>query len=636
MIEGIIASLVAAIIFLLISIFSKRTRDLVFKYYYHKKELKEYLNKIIKSIENPHNEVLHNIYSRFNLTKDYVRPSFSMNNGKHYSATSLISKIVATENLCFLIRGKFGTGKSAFCLYTNYNLAQLALNKNNNYLIPFYIPLKASNISESSDIHKLFDEYLKLYGLRSYKSFANFNKKQNLLVILDGFDQLDTSKPIELLKLLNDYFKELNIKRLIITTRSEYLEYNSNLESAFKGTIQLGIGEPLLKIKPFDIISIDEFDDIQLKKFIQKFLKVKEDKLNSILDKIYGNVHLPRLFRHPLILKIMLIIGGADLKGSENLDVSDLYKKYVEYWLKNDGHLNEISPEYRLQFVQDLSVSLVLSDPDQGIFLDKIRDIHGKDNNWIKYHDSITDIRRTYFDDSTRSFLIINKNKSLMFAHRSFMEYFCASALIEYLRNNLEIPILYQSKLYSNLIIWFMRSMIVESDFEWILKLTNSRDLMLSRLGFALLAGNAVADKNKILQIFLKKWETTTDIETKRHILYGIGWSGGDIIYTKPFMDFIESHYNDWINAALDYYNSKNQQRDHCIGRLRSFNSNDKEFYNNRGLYILDLGSVGRLEDIELLKPYIDPEKETNETVRKIAIMAINKIKINNNQEINE
>ena len=212
-----------------------------------------------------------------------------------------------------------------------------------------------------------------------------------------------------------------------------------------------------------------------------------------------------------------------------------------------------------------------------------------------------------------------------MFAHRSIGEYFCAVATIGLLRQKASIPNQLLPNLYSNLIIWFMRCTIDDSDYDWIISMSGEDSIYLRCLSYALLPSVAGSRKQQVLRLFEERFVTESNMDAKRHLLYGIGWLGGNPC-TPEFLKFVREHEEEWIDACAPYYHSTQRQREHCLRRLTAFQGGDVEFYGSRGLYILDLAEVGEPKDIQLIQYYVDPSREADPVVREIASEAIQRI----------
>jgi len=382
-----------------------------------------------------------------------------------------------------------------------------------------------------------------------------------------------------------------------------------------------------MDIRPVEKIYLEGFDAAQLLAYLQKHPIKQTMDPREIIEKLFSSVHLAEIAKHPLLLNMILETGTAVFERSETLDLGELYRIYTEHWLGNDAFLSSrefTSPALKREFVEDVAVSVLRVGVDGGVFLEDVKDLDGK-HDWAFLRNLIgMDSIKGY--QNTRSFLLINYDNSIMFAHRSFGEYFCATIAVRLLRQQKALPTDLLPLFYSNLIIWFMRSFVNENDIDWLLSLSKCEEsVYLRRLAYSLLPAVSKARKQEIINYLDESFISEPDMEARRHILYGIGWLGGDP-YKSKFLDVIKNNQEEWLHAPIPYYHSYAREREHCIRRLIAFKSGDKEFFMNRGLYILDLGKVGELDDIELIKPYSDSENEEILEVRQIAADTIRRI----------
>jgi hypothetical protein len=324
------------------------------------------------------------------------------------------------------------------------------------------------------------------------------------------------------------------------------------------------------------------------------------------------------------LLKMIMQVGEGMLIGPGKFEPAEIYREYTKKWLGEDSHLVGFgTDEEKIAFIEDLAVSLLKSG-SESLFIHEITDLEEK-RKWGDYSGAVHN-KEKYFDNKTRSFLLVNHDGSLMFSHRSLMEYFCAQVAIKLLRGPHHlIPPGDFPFFYSNLIIWFIRADINSDDYQWLVSMAKRTEPETRRLAFALLPAAVGSRKDKLIKFFQKIFKNETDMEAKRHIAYGIGWLGGSLS-ENGIIDYIEAHRVEWQRASFYYYYDTERQRQHCRSRLRSFLAGDTTYHGARGLYILDLEVVGKMEDIELIKPYTEISRENDSVVRLLASNTIQKI----------
>jgi hypothetical protein len=593
-----------------------------------------YLRRIIASTESPNENPLHDIYRRFDLTRTYVEPTITLEDDPSSPPSArayLLERCRSAGEFRLLIHQVFGMGKTALCLDLNYHLARAALKKWRAKCIPVYIPLRWCRCDSKEDLGNFFDQYLRQYKLTAFGSMRDLLKKPNVVLILDGFDQMATSgwsfEPVKLLGLIHDYLHGLPVK-VILTIRSSHFMGMKDLSKAFDGHLpELEEQGRERRVPRFEPVFLERFNEQQLAAFLEKQGLSERLNLDKVRQCLRSNPHLRSFIVNPLLLK--QILHSIDRIGADpaSLDIGHVYKHYTDHWMAREECLAELSEDQKRQFVRDLATSLMRSADEAGVPLHQIMDID-KNNNWSFLQRDIRETTR-HWDRRTRSFILVNRDRTLMFSHRSFMEYFCAVHLVDRLRGGGFVPDdLLEGRIYSNLVIWFARAEVSEIDFDLLWALLEDDHVSKRRIAHALIPRAATSDasRKKLLEKFEERFEREEDDEVKRHILFGIGWCGGNPCQRR-FLEYAENRRLAWQRASLLYYHGEAQQREHCIARLESFRSGDREVFNSRGLYILDLELVGKPEDMELIEPYADADKEPDPEVCEIARRAVEMIR---------
>ena len=612
-------------------------RDLVREWYIRSRQRIGYLKRLKESIEHSGTgSELHPVFSRFNLAESYVVPILLLQGGQAVQARDyLMDECSRSKSLLLLIDGAFGSGKTALCLDLAYNLAKKTLDDQRSKrvfveerILPIFIPLREWSSEMHGDISRILSHYLEYYGLSAYSSFDKLAKKERILLLLDGFDQMsltsDNTIAVEFLQALHKYLQGKRNIGLIITARSEFIAHTTLLAEAFAGQIRVALESPTSRVPIFGRAHLGELTDKQLRDFLSLNSSVRRlgQSGDSILDQIRADVHLEEIARNPLLLTMLLQVASERGELAAR-NVGTIFQGFTEFWIAHDSRLAAIGTvDKRHRFVEDLSISLLRSGTE-AVFPEEVAGFLGSKKEW-SFMRQVVMMEGHYKGAGARSFLLVNRNGSFMFVHRSFMEFFCSGVLLQCLRTRAAIPSELLPKLYSNLIIWFLRFFVHEQDFPWLLEMLDDSDIRKKRLAYALLPGVALARGAEISKALRVRFDSETDVEIKRHILYGIGWLGGNPC-SPEFLAFIREQRKDWQQAPIVYYHSTDRQRAHCIRRLFGFASGNREFFNNRGLYIIDLAEVGEPEDIPILKIYAGAA-EKDQVVRELAKEAINAI----------
>ena len=346
-----------------------------------------------------------------------------------------------------ILLGDYGVGKTTSCKYLFYETVKQSLDNTVFSRIPLYIPLKEYNYTGS--IEALILNFLSTkVGLQkiNYLAFEKMNRMGFLILILDGFD--------EMAKRVTRHIREESFRaigslckgnaKVILSGRPNYFP----LENQFSDTIEMMMSNTILNDIKLALgkKNISKKDDIQLsciaplnRKQIYSFLE-KRTKFYSksdcqfsaekIIHKIDNIYNLGDLARRPILLE-MIFETIEDIKNEDISNVSDLYHKYTNAWIKIESGKGDfrtlISPDERLLF--SLKLAWILFTREENC-------IHYEDiSNIVSDHfdlDELEDLDHFTHDIRTCTFLERDDNGYYSFNHKSFWEFFCAQSLAIY------------------------------------------------------------------------------------------------------------------------------------------------------------------------------------------------------------
>jgi NACHT domain-containing protein len=573
--------------------------------------------------------------ARYDLNA-YVTPWLRFSSGERRTArTYLVESTQQPAASYLLVHGVFGSGKTALAMDLTVTLAQRALanlRPGATLVIPLYVPAGARHLALAEDFAAGIDRLLTEYGLGPWGGFRGLRKSHRVALILDGFDQMfprawgqASASVVGHIHRLLQTSDSRNAPWLMVTARSDFIDDRDSLLSrSFDGSVVAEMGDPALSVPPFDRLLLEGLDDTQLLDYLGRRSDIGAASPEFVLERLRANVHLSEWMRHPLILNMFLTIGIDAITQESRLNVADLYRRYSDHWFRSDSRLVRLgSWTRREQFAEDLALSVLL-DTGEAVSVEDIRGIDGT-ANWISSKEVLLDRQATYWDTSSRSVLHVNRDDTVSFIHRSFVEYFASECALRVLRSERAIPDGALQQLYSSLIVSFMRFSVTEADYAWVLQLARDREVYRRCLGNALLPAVVGSKIDETVQLLRASFERETDIDAQRHMLYGIGWLGADPC-DETAAEVLRQHRTEWLEGGLRYYHTVEQQRMHCVHRLRSFAAGDDTFVMNRGLYIFDLSEVGEAEDIPLIAPYALADIEANRVVRAFADDAVQRI----------
>ena len=416
--------------------------------FYADKELKELANSLnielfsVKEFINEHAFFLDYLkkyiyeYENEPIYKNnlFVPISVSNENGDNIENLEcyLDEKLYEDGSLFFILLGDFGTGKSTFVRRYCYIKAKNYLDNPNLERIPILINLKEFNKAieiEGAITHLLINKYA--IKIENYKVFKHLNETGKLLIILDGFDEMATKSNKEItLKNFQEIDKLVSINsKIILTCRTHYFINMHEINRISKGTEMYNKIEGKIG---YEYIFNNPLSEDLIKIYLQKrFAEDWEDYHNFILE----TYNLKDLAKSPVLLDIICsILPQIYNKKGESFNSASLYKIYTEFWLDRDDWRSYIDKDLRYILAKEIAYYF---------YKNNILVIHHSEilNSFPIEYIKDKKLVDEYLEQDLRTcnFLKRDNEGNFFFVHKSFMEYFIAIKIWDYIKNNFEL-----------------------------------------------------------------------------------------------------------------------------------------------------------------------------------------------------
>jgi uncharacterized protein YjbI with pentapeptide repeats len=329
------------------------------------------------------------------------------------------------------ILGDFGSGKTWFCQRYAYLAAKRYLADPAHNRIPVLISLR--NYSRAYDVEQLItDAIANRYGVTlaaGYKTFARLNEAGRLLIIFDGFDEMER-RVSDYRTTVENFWELANAvcpaSKVLLTCRTAYFRHRREEENTLAprpARVSVAAGDQLIDLRDqdrFEVVYLQEFDDEAIRLALKKRLPVGWE---TVHDKIQDLSNLRDLASRPVLLD-MIVKTLPEIADASQINQATLYESYVDKLLKRrwSKDTDYIPPEDRLYFVQELAWEMYTTQRPTIPF--------SEFPERVTRHFSLKDNpeQAAFFerDVRTQSYLERDDLGNYHFAHKSFMEYFVA------------------------------------------------------------------------------------------------------------------------------------------------------------------------------------------------------------------
>jgi len=378
------------------------------------------------------------------LTIDDIKQA----NVSYYSKTPIpvLDAITDNKNKYLVILGDPGSGKSTLARYILLSILNIhqdaKLNERFNGYLPLLIELREFiGLCSENKCKTFLDNFHHLgetqgYHLTKEGIHRYLKENENALVIFDGLDEVFDSKEWE------------NINHMIAGFAVDYPKVRIIVTSRI-----VGYKPNILSDAGFHHFTIQEFEEEQIKVFLDKWYSIAlhenqeeiKEKKERIIKSLEESPSIRQLAGNPLLLTILTIIGKHQELPRERWKLYDhAASVLVEHWDVN-RHLRDIKvnadfigEEDKKELLRRIAFNMQ-SAPEglAGNFIHKDV-LRNEIEEYFKDRyktepEKATIIARSMIDQfRKRNFILCLYGADFFgFIHRTFLEYFCASTIVE-------------------------------------------------------------------------------------------------------------------------------------------------------------------------------------------------------------
>ena len=383
-------------------------------------------------------------YEVYALEKNFRRFRFGGYSARH-SADERYSGIdIANQKQYLMVLGGPGAGKSTFLRKIGLEALLTFYYENADYkhrLIPVLLELKRFD-TDDVDIAKFIATEFETCGFPEAEKFAqNALTQGNLLVLLDGLDEVPSTNLNQVLSTIRDFVDCYDGNRFIASCRVAASGYR---DDAFRR---------------FSDVTMANFDDEQIQQFIHNWFGSEQDKERDTAKKCWTvlqkteNKASKELAHTPLLLTYLCLVYDLSLRFPNNR--SRLYKKalriLLEEWAAEKRILRDDIYEGLSIEQEEILLSEIAYDgmiKDQLFFTkrklsNQIRKFLASNLNAPKYLDSEEVLNAI---EVQQGILVKRAEDTYSFSHLTLQEYLTA----QYVVDNNEWKALVQKHLLDN------------------------------------------------------------------------------------------------------------------------------------------------------------------------------------------
>ena len=209
-----------------------------------------------------------------------------------------------------MVLGKPGAGKTTFLKYL---AIQCISSESQANKIPIFITLK--QFAETPNQPGISDFIIQqLEGnLVTNAQISELLISGSFLVLLDGLDEVKEEDNTRVINQIKEFSERYHLNQFVVTCRIAAREYT---------------------YEKFTEVEVADFNDEQIKDFVNKWFKAKDDlaEAERFMHKLEKDKPIQKLAASPLLLTLLCLMFGESGKFSQNR--SELYKEGLDVLLK--------------------------------------------------------------------------------------------------------------------------------------------------------------------------------------------------------------------------------------------------------------------------------------------------------------
>ncbi|MBI3249664.1 MAG: TIR domain-containing protein [Deltaproteobacteria bacterium] len=357
------------------------------------------------------------------------------------------------------VLGDLGTGKTTVSRFLTYNLAKSFRDDPLRHPAPVLISL--GEVRKEVSLEGIIVNHFSRRGLPgiSFPRFEHLVRLGKVVLFFDAFDEMADRVRQEVTRA---NFRELSRAgtgngKVVLTCRTHYFkDRTEQAKTIGEGPRLAELETPLyrdLKGQPgAQVVYLQEFDDAQIREYLQKARGAEADNDWQQIQEIYN---LKDLAQRPLLLD-MIVKSLPHLQAQQVMNAASLYTVYTKIWLEREEQKGRILDKgIKLALMLELAWRLWHEEKDAIPYRDLVPFVQRlvTDRTLDPGDEEAEDIAR---EMQGASFLKRDDPGNFSFVHRSFMEYFLARKLLDGLTQDPPLLEVLNTRRFDRKIVYFL------------------------------------------------------------------------------------------------------------------------------------------------------------------------------------
>ncbi|HYO67455.1 MAG TPA: pentapeptide repeat-containing protein, partial [Archangium sp.] len=319
-----------------------------------------------------------------------------------------------------LVLGEFGSGKStALAEWAHVHWAREGER-------PRLLLVSLAGASTSRDVESLLLEAAALEETPAHRAALRVLVRRGFLVpCFDGFDEMATRLDAsELAGRLSELLSVAGRQgKVLVSSRTHYFSNHEQLRTAVTEALTRTLGQSV----GFQRIELQPLTDEQVKRLVREILP-EQGQADRALDRIARTYDLQDLVHRPLLLGMVLKTLDQLAPGSR-VGRADLYEAYLARWLEQTRSADPdvFTDDQKIAFAESLAEGLWSSGRPDCTWQELQKSVRAR---LVQLLPDSMPVGAAHLEIQGGAFFVHEGEDRYRFAHKSFLEYFLARALV--------------------------------------------------------------------------------------------------------------------------------------------------------------------------------------------------------------